>query len=143
MTPVPYIFFHGQCREALDFYAEVFGGRIETVMPMSDLPPEAHPPGGLPEDKRDWVMHGLLDLGSGKLMASDDLSGETPPMAGCSISMSFPTAAEARAAFERLAEGGTVRMPLSATFWSAAFGMLSDRYGIRWMINTDEPPPEG
>ncbi|MEO1602443.1 MAG: VOC family protein [Pseudomonadota bacterium] len=136
MTPTPYLFFNGTCAEALATYAQVFGGEVTEMMPASQLPAEY----AVPEDRRDWVMHACLTIGQGRIMASDDVTGQATPMAGCSVMMSLASAGEAKAAFNALAEGGTVGMAFAPTFWSAGFGVLTDRFGTKWMIGTDEAP---
>lgn len=134
MTPIPYLTFQGTCREAMQTYAEVFGGTLGPFMPVSQAPGFEIPPG-----KEDWVMHvGLEFAGGGAIYASDDIMGGTPPMQGASVLMEFPTAAEGAAAFARLSRGGSVRMDYGPTFWSPGFGTLTDRFGINWMISTTE-----
>ena len=134
MTPTPYLFFNGQCAEAIEAYAEIFGGEIDQRMPASEMPPEFP----VPDDRKDWVMHSRIKIGDGFLMASDNLMGETSGMAGSSVMLSFPTADEAKAVFDKLADGGDVEMAWAPTFWSAGFGTLTDRFGIKWMIGCDE-----
>ena len=136
MTPIPYLFFDGACREAMTAYAEIFGGRVETMMTAAEMPPGEMP---VPEDRKGWIMHAAVVFDAGMLMASDDLSGQSGPMAGCSVHMALPTAAEGAAVFGRLVEGGEVGMPYGATFWTPGFGTLRDRFGVRWMISTTEP----
>ena len=137
MAPTPYLFFNGQCREALDTYIAIFGGEIESMMPASDMPPGEME---VTEDRRDWVMHASIKVAGGSIMASDNLSGTSGAMTGCSVMVSLPSAVEGRAAFDKLAEGGEVQMAYEPSFWSAGFGMVTDRFGIRWMIGTDEAP---
>lgn len=136
MTPTPYLFFSGQCAEAIEAYAEIFGGEIDQRMPASEMPPEFP----VPDDRKDWVMHSRIRIGDGFLMASDNLMGDGEAMAGSSVLLDFPTAAEGKAVFDRLADGGEVEMAWAPTFWSAGFGMLTDRFGIKWMIGCDEEP---
>jgi PhnB protein len=139
MQPIPYLFFTGTCAEAMRFYADVFGSEDPEIMPFAAMPEDeqARMPGVPP----DAVMHAAVRIGEGWIFASDDPSGSTPPMAGSSVNVSLPTAEEARRVFGRLAEGGEVRMPLEATFWTPAFGSLTDRYGTRWMVMADSPAP--
>lgn len=139
MPVTPYLFFNGNCREAIEAYVAIFGGKIEMLMSASDMPPDAWP-GGVPEDKRDWVMHAAVRLGGGQVMASDNLMEDSKPMDGCSVMIELPTATEGKVAFDRLAEGGEVTMAYEPTFWSAGFGTLRDRFGIRWMVGTSETP---
>ncbi len=136
MIPTPYLFFNGNCAEAIAAYVEIFGGEIMEQMPASDMPPEFP----VPDDRKDWVMHSRLRIGDGFLMASDNIFGEAAGMAGSSVMMSFPTAAEGKAVYDKLTDGGEVEMPWAPTFWAAGFGTLTDRFGVKWMIGCDEPP---
>jgi PhnB protein len=139
MQPIPYLFFPGTCAEATRFYAEVFGSPAPEIMPFAAMPEEerARMPGVPPEA----VMHAAVRIGDGWIFASDDPSGSTPAMAGASINVSLPTGDAVRRVFDRLAEGGEVRMPLEPTFWTPAFGALTDRFGTRWMVMADSPAP--
>ena len=132
----PYVFFQGTCAEAMQFYVDVFGGDIVMAMKASDMPD--YP---VPDDKKDWMAHMTVKFPSGALHGSDDIMGGSAPMAGCSIMMELPTAADGQTAFDQLAEGGQVEMPYEATFWSPGFGTLTDRFGTKWMISTTEQPP--
>jgi len=137
MTPVPYLFFNGSCADAIAFYVDVFGGDVVMSMPFSDLPPGEM---DLPEGAGDLVMHATIRIGNGHLMMSDNV-GDRTQMAGCSVNVSLPDVAASKAAFDRLAEGGSIDMPHEATFWDPGFGAVTDRFGIRWMIGTDQPEP--
>ncbi len=136
MAPTPYLFFNGQCAEAIAAYAEIFGGEVLEQMPASQMPPDFP----VAEDRKDWIMHSRVKIGDGFLMASDSVFDETPAMAGASVMMSLPTAVEGKAAFDKLADGGAIQMDWAPTFWSAGFGTLTDRFGIKWMIGCDEQP---
>lgn len=129
----PYLFFHGNCEEALTAYARIFDSPPPTIMRGADAPDSANMPAG--SDK--LVMHADLKVGSGSIFASDDFSGDTPAMAGCNVHVGFASFDKAKAAFEKLAKGGEVRMPFAPTFWSPGFGALSDRFGTRWMIDVN------
>ncbi len=133
MTPVPYLFFKGNCADALTTYADIFGGTIGMTMKAGDMPdiPVA-------EDKKDWIAHGEIAVGDGKLMLSDDVFEQSQAMAGAAVMMSYATTAEAAAVFGKLADGGQITMPFEPTFWSAGFGTVTDRFGINWMIGSDE-----
>ncbi|NBD30827.1 MAG: VOC family protein [Alphaproteobacteria bacterium] len=135
MTISPYLFFNGNCRDALNRYGEILGARPE-IMDASGMPPEFP----VPDERRDWVMHGNLKTASGTIMASDNIMGTSDPMAGCAVQLNYATAAEAKAIFDQLAEGGEITMAWAPTFWSAGFGTLTDRFGVRWMVGCDEPP---
>ncbi len=139
MQPIPYLFFPNTCAEAMRFYAEVFGSPEPEIMPFGAMPAEDR--AQMPGVPADAVMHASVRIGDGWIFASDDPSGQTPAMAGANVNVSLPTAAEAKRVWDRLADGGEVRMPLEATFWTPAFGALTDRFGTRWMIMADSPAP--
>jgi PhnB protein len=136
MSLTPYLFFPGTCAEALNFYAEVFGGSVEGVMRYADLPPgEA----ALPEAVAGLVMNATLRLPDGSLMASDYTEPDPPAARGVSLYRGFPDVERARRVFARLAKNGEVLMPFAPTFWTAGFGRCRDRYGTDWMIGVDTP----
>lgn len=126
----PYLAFAGTCREALNFYKDCLGGEIlamstfgESPMPTSD-------------ETKDRVMHAEFKADGVYFMASDSMP-DHPVQNGNSISMSlnFTDAQEQQDAFNKLSAGGQVTMPLQDTFWGATFGMLTDKFGINWMLN--------
>ena len=134
MQPIVYLFFNGDCRAAVTRYSEIFGTEPE-IMDASAMPPEVK--AQMPGLSDDAVMHAALPVGEGWIYASDDFAGNSPAMAGCNVSVTFPTVEEAQRVFDALAEGGEVRQPLGPEFFATAFGALSDRWGIRWMIMAD------
>jgi PhnB protein len=128
-----YLGFDGNCAEAMRFYERVLGGKIEMMMTCAQSPMRDQVPPG----NEDRVMHARLAIDGGVLMAGDAIGNCEPyeGMKGFSLTLSYPTAAEAKRVFEGLSEGGTVRMPLNKTFWAETFGMLTDRFGTPWIIN--------
>lgn len=125
-----YLFFDGTCREAMSRYAQILNLPAPQFLSAADLPPgerEKMPP--VPDDA---VMNCMITFEDSVIMGSDD--AKAGPMAGCSLTLTLPDADEAKRVFEALAEGGDVCMALEPTFWTTAFGTLTDRYGIRWMI---------
>jgi PhnB protein len=136
MNPTPYLFFNGTCAEAMAFYAETLGAEIEASMRASEMPGDFP----VPDERKDWIMHGMLRIGEGHLMMSDNIMGTSSSMDGASVMLSYPTRDEAHRVFSALSDEGAVTMPFETSFWSAGFGTLTDRYGIRWMIGCDEPP---
>lgn len=126
-----YLFFNGQCAEAMRFYERTLGGKLEAIMNYGDGPqPQACPAGA-----ENLVMHACLDLDGRKLMASDaPASHPAGAMAGCALSLNYGSAQDARRIFDALSQGGTVTMPMQKTFWTEAFGMLTDRFGTAWMV---------
>jgi PhnB protein len=128
-----YLFFDGNCAEAMRFYERALGGKL-TLMTHAEAPSGAQAPPG----NADRIMHARLVIdGGGALMASDEMAGH--PYAGMkefSLSLTYPAAADAQPVFDALAEGGRVNLPFQKTFWSEGFGMLVDRFGTPWMINS-------
>jgi PhnB protein len=129
----PYLFFGGRCEEALEFYRRALGAEVDMLMRYGDSP-EPLPPGALPPGFEKKVMHATFRIAGNTLMASDG-NEEGKPFEGFSLSLAMPTQAEAERAFAALADGGKVGMPLGKTFWSPCFGMLTDRFGLGWMIS--------
>ena len=132
----PYLFFAGRCEEALAFYGTVLGAEVEFSMKYKDSP-EPPPPGMVPPGYEDKVMHATFRIGETTLMASDGC-GEDPGFRGFSLSLVLPTAADVDRVFAALAEGGKVQMPPTSTFWSERFGMVTDRFGMGWMVTVPE-----
>lgn len=129
----PYLFFGGRCDEAIEFYRTALGAEVEFKMLHRDSP-EPPPPGMLQPGFENKVMHATLRIGGAVLMASDACDDKSR-FDGFRLSLAFPTEAEARRAFDALSDGGQVQMPLCKTFWSPCFGMLTDRFGVGWMIS--------
>jgi PhnB protein len=128
----PYLFFGGRCEEALAFYRTALGAEIDFLMRNKESP-EAPPPGMLQAGFEEKVMHVSFRIGSTVLMASDGCNDQSS-FSGFTLSYAAPTEAEAHRAFDALAEGGKVSMPLTKTFWSPCFGMVTDRFGLSWMV---------
>jgi len=129
----PYLFFGGRCEEALAFYRTAIGAQVDMVMKFKDSP-QPPPPGTIQPGFEDKVMHSSFRVGETTLMASDGCHAGSK-FEGFSLSLSVSTEAEADRAFGALlADGGKVTMPLAKTFWSPRFGMLTDKFGIGWMV---------
>lgn len=127
-----HLVFSGQCREAFEFYARTLGGTIEGMLAYGDTPAAAE----MPADWSAKIVHATLSFGGQKLMGADVLARHYERPQGFYVLLSEEPA-KARAVFEALAEGGTVKMPLQETFWSPAFGVVVDRFGIPWEINAE------
>jgi len=131
----PYVNFYGRCEEALEFYKAALGGSYEIVMRAKDMPQsdEHQTPAGW-ENK---VLHSRFSFDGGEFLASDGQAGTTRP-ADSAISLCAQTksADEAKRIYAKLSEGGEIDMPMQETFWSPAFGMFTDKFGIYWMIGT-------
>lgn len=138
MPVIPYLTFNGTCREAMTFYADVFGTRIDMLMPAGDMPDYE-----VPDAQKDLIAHCSIQVAGGEIYASDALMGEAEAMAGSSVMVSLPGFDTCKTAFDKLAEGGAVEMPFQETFWAKGFGMATDRFGTKWMISTEEAPDQG
>ena len=129
----PYLFFDGRCEEAIEFYRRAVGAKIEMLMRYKDSP-EPAPPGMLPPGSENKVMHASMTIGDSRVAASDGHCGGKPSFQGFSLSVTVADEAEARRVFGALSEGGKVSMPLAKTFFSPSFGMLTDKFGVGWMV---------
>jgi PhnB protein len=132
-TVESYLFFSGNCAEALEFYKTALGAEIEMMM-RYDEAPEPPPPGRLAPGFERKVMHASFRVGATRIMASDGC-GPDGEFNGFSLSLSIADEAGAEKYFAALAEGGKVTMPLGPTFWSPRFGMVEDKFGIGWMVS--------
>jgi len=131
-----YLFFNGNCAQAMRFYETTLGGKIEMSMTYAESPdPEQCPPGS-----KDRIMHTSMLLDGRRLMASDTPAGDDAKgMHGFALSLSYPDVEEGRRIFEALAAGGTKMMPYGKTFWAEGFGMCTDKFGTPWMVGGGEP----
>ena len=129
----PYLLFEGQCEAAFKFYEKCGVGKIDGMMTHAGTPAEEH----VPAEWRDKMLHARLLVGDGVLMASDAPPDRSKKPQGFSVSLQLNDAAEAERLFNALSEGGTVQMPFQETFWSPGFGMLTDQFGIPWMVNCE------
>jgi PhnB protein len=132
MLVQPYLFFDGRCEEALEFYRRALGAETTMLMRFKDSP-EPPPPGCAPSSDNK-VMHSSFRIGDTTIMASDGRAMGKPNFDGFSLSLSVASEAEADRRFNALADGGEVIMPLGKTFFSPRFGMVSDRFGVKWMV---------
>ncbi len=132
-----YLTFNGNCEEALNFYKDALDGEIVGIMRFGDSPVEVG------DDDKKRIMNASFKFGDNTFMASDTMPGQDGPTTS-NIAMALVTTdLEATdRTFSALAEGGKITMPLDNTFWNARFGMLTDKFGIEWMINCDLPKSE-
>ncbi|MFD1315498.1 VOC family protein [Namhaeicola litoreus] len=135
-----YLTFKGNCKEAFDFYKQVFGNDFAMISTFAEMPPqEGLPP--LSNEDLQRIMHVTLPVnGDTVLMGSDCPSYMDKEFIlgnNFSISINTKNKAEAESFFKKLSVNGKVTMPMSVTFWNAYFGMLTDQFGINWMVNCD------
>jgi PhnB protein len=133
MTIQPYLTFGGRCQEAVEFYREALGAEVQMLMRFKEAPDQP-PPGMVPDDWGDKIMHVSLKIGDTVLMASDGCASSEKNFQGFSLSLSAANEAEADRKFAALSKSGQVTMPLGKTFFAQRFGMLVDRFGVSWMV---------
>jgi PhnB protein len=141
-----YLTFNGNCEEAFNFYKSVFGGEYPYIGRFRDMPPQEGAKQMSPEDG-EKIMHVSLPISQETMLMGSDTGGEWAAdfKQGNNFSISVNTGSrkEADRLFNALSAGGNVTMPMNSTFWGAYFGMLTDRFGINWMLNFDEQPVKG
>jgi PhnB protein len=142
MNIQPYLFFDGRCEEAIAFYRRALSAEVVMLMRYGDNPDGAAqcPDGSQPP--ADKVMHACLQIGSAQLLVSDGFSAGHPEFKGFSLSLDAADEATARQLFDALAEGGQVTQPLMATFFASSFGMVTDRFGVSWIVLVPTAQPQ-
>ena len=133
MIVEPYLFFEGRCEEAMTFYTKAVGAKVEALMRYKESP-EPPPPGMVPPGSENKVMHALFRIGDSAIMCSDGGCSGKQTYGGFSLTLTVANEAEAKERFAALSEGGSVTMPLGKTFFSPSFGMLTDKFGVGWMV---------
>ena len=128
-----YLHFNGNCEEAFQFYEKCTGGKIEAMLTHAGTPASEQ----VPPEWQGKILHARMKIGNQALLASDVPPGRHSQPQGFSVSLSMPDAKEGERIFNALAEGGSISMPFQKTFWAAGFGMLTDRFGIPWMLNCE------
>ena len=124
----PYLFFNGRCDEAIEFYRSAVGAEVTMLMRFKDSPePNSHGNG-------DKVMHASLRIGGTTVLVSDGRCSGQLSFQGFALSLTVSDDAEAERLFAALGDGGQVQMPLAKTFFSPKFGMVTDRFGVLWMV---------
>ena len=129
-----YISFGGRCEEALTFYKKSVGAEVTSLMRWKDSPDATMKP---PPGYEEKVMNAAFRIGESKLMADDGMGAKEAEFKGMKLAIVVTDDAEAKRVFTALAEGGSVQMPLAKTFWASSFGILTDKFGVPWMVNVD------
>lgn len=133
MNVSPYLNFKGQCEEAFTFYAKALGGEIIALMRWAQMPGNGGPPGM--ENK---IMHGHLRVGPYDILGCDPPIDRYGKPSGFGITIGADSSEEAERIYAVFREGGSVTMPMAETFFAHRFGMVTDRYGVPWMILHDK-----
>ena len=130
-TVQPYLIFNGRTQEALDFYSKAIGAKIGLIHRFKDAPDQSMCAPGTGEK----IMHSSFQVGDATVMASDGQCMAGAGFEGFSLSINVKQEADAKKFFDALSQGGQVTMPLTKTFFSPAFAMVKDRFGVSWMIH--------
>ncbi|HEX3860469.1 MAG TPA: VOC family protein [Stellaceae bacterium] len=129
----PYLFFDGQCEEAIEFYRQAVGADLVMLLRWKDSPdPNMSMPG-----KEEKIMHARFRIGDSIILASDGRCEGKPDFQGFALSLTAPDIAAAERMFAAISEGGHVQMPMTKTFFSPSFGMVADKFGVSWMVYVD------
>jgi PhnB protein len=132
-----YLFFDGRCDEALEFYRKTLGAEVINLMRFKDNPDALKPSEGcpgVPPEMAEKVMHASFRVGETEILASDGRCEGKPMFQGFGLAISVKGKDQAEKTFAALGDGGQVQMPLTQTFFSPAFGMVADKFGVTWMI---------
>ncbi|WP_312713031.1 VOC family protein [Proteiniclasticum ruminis] len=131
-----YLIFNGNCREAVEFYSEVFGSVSDEIMTFGDHPSSDYP---LSEEEKKLIMHTSMRISGDLIMFSDAFPG-SPVTVGenVSIMVTSKDMEELKAQFHKIKEGGRVEMDLQETFWSKCYGATIDQFGVSWQFNHEE-----
>jgi PhnB protein len=132
MNVQPYLAFEGRCDEAIEFYKKAIGGKVEMLMRFKDAPDQSMVTPG----NKDKVMHAALRAGDATILMSDGRCTGSPNFNGIALALSVANDADVERMFNALAEGGSVNKPMAKTFFASRFGMLSDKFGVGWMVLT-------
>lgn len=129
-----YLYFNGNCREAVEYYAQVFETEKPQIMAYGDNPP--NPEYSLPEEAKNLVMHSRLNINGSNVMFSDVFPG-SPFTVGNNIGLAYVSKDidQIKQLFNKLKDGGSVKMELQETFWSKCYGNLTDKFGIEWQLS--------
>ena len=135
MVIQPHLAYTGNCEEALNFYKSVLGGDITFIMRHGESPMKDQ----VPVDWHQKVMHATFTADGASIMACDRPPGMPGPNGFCGITLSIAgkDVASSKVVHKGLADGGQITLPFGPTFWAKGFGMLVDKYGVSWMVNSE------
>lgn len=136
MQVQPYLSFEGRCEEAIEFYKKALNAEVLMLMRFKDAPEQPQQGGGCGPTPQvaDKVMHSSLQIGDSIVHMTDGRCQAPAKFSGISLSLSLKDDAQAAKAFTALGEGGQITMPLGKTFFASSFGMITDKFGVTWMV---------
>ncbi len=130
----PHLCFDGQCREAILLYQKILGGTIQTMLTYGESPMAS----SIEPRWHDWIVHATLVVDEVELSGVDMIPGSYRRPQGFFVTLTVDGTARAKGIFESLSQGGVIQVPFEKTFWSPGFGVVVDRFGVPWEINTNE-----
>ncbi len=133
----PYLHFGDNCEAAFAFYHGVFGGEAPRISRFNEMPNAEN----MSANEGELVMHAELSIGQGSVLMGSDrpaAMGENIVGNNFAVSIHPESEEEAKRLFDGLAAGGKVMMPLNQTYWGATFGMLTDKFGVQWMVHLQQ-----
>ena len=135
---IAYLAFDGNCADAMRFYEQALGGKLEVLMSGAESPIADQ----MPKEFAHRILHARLVLPDGGVLYAGDAPTHVPyeGIKGVSFTLNYDTTAQAQKVFDALSAGGTVTMPMQPAFWAKTWGMLVDRFGTPWIVN-GEPVP--
>lgn len=133
---VPYLVTNGNGQEAVKFYQHALGAEVISLSTFGEMPEDPNHP--IPTEMKDLVMNAQMRIGDALLMLSDNMPGH-PYQLGSQVTVALLVSNKEKAneIFEKLQDGGKVTMPIQETFWSPAYGQVTDKFGIDWQVSTD------
>jgi PhnB protein len=134
--PIPYLFFDGNCTDAVRFYERILGAKTEALVRFADMDQQC------PTDQGQRVAHARLALEGGGLLYAGDCHPSIPyeGIKAVTLTLNYDTVEQAHKVFAALSDGGNVSMPMQGSMWAKAFGMTTDRFGVDWMVNGELQP---
>ncbi len=135
MSLKPYVIYNGRCEEALDFYKRAIGAEVIALMRFKDAPDQSQ----INPENMEKVMHSAFCVGDAEVLASDGYCTGQTAFQGFALALTVDSDEEAERRFEALSDGGEIQAPMTPTFFASRFGMLSDKFGVSWMVLTDKP----
>lgn len=139
MQVQPYLNFDGRCEEAIEFYRQALGAKVEMMLRNKENP-QPPPPGSIPPGNENKILHASVRIGDTAIGASDGYCTGKPAFQGITLTLQVANEADADRLFNALANGGQVQLPLTRTFFSPRFGMVADRFGVGWMVLVTQAP---
>lgn len=133
-TVQPYIFFDGKCEEALEFYKDAIGAKVDMMMRFKEAPDQSQ----MQPNTGEKVMHAAFHVGTTQVLASDGHCAGKPSFQGFGLALNAKNDAEAEKLFTAVGKGGQVLQPLTKTFFASKCGMVTDKFGIMWMVMAEE-----